>query len=132
LPDTSADFIGRQQEMTQLRDALADALSGQGRLVMLAGEPGIGKTRTAEELEIYAASQGFQTLWGRCYEGEGAPPYWSWVQILRDYVQQASADQLLAQLGPGAADIAEIIPELIEKSIRVHTILYLVGDAQQM
>ncbi|MFQ6026168.1 MAG: helix-turn-helix transcriptional regulator [Dehalococcoidia bacterium] len=115
LPDISSVFVGRQREMGELRKALEDVLSGQGRLVMLAGEPGIGKTRTAEELEIYAAGQGFQVLWGRCYEGEGSPPYWPWIQPLRDYVQQASPDHLLAQMGPGAADIAEILPELRDK-----------------
>ena len=69
-------FVGRQQEMAQLRSALDDAMSGQGRLVMLVGEPGIGKTRTAQELAAYAETRGTQVLWGRCYEEEGAPPYW--------------------------------------------------------
>ncbi len=66
-------FVGRQHEVDQLRVALEEALSGQGRLVMLAGEPGIGKTRTAQELATYAQAQGAQVLWGRCYEEEGAP-----------------------------------------------------------
>ena len=47
---TSSDFVGRQREMGELVSALDDALAGNGRLVMLVGEPGIGKTRTAEEL----------------------------------------------------------------------------------
>ena len=51
---TSGSFVGRQQEMAQLRSALDDAMSGQGRLVMLVGEPGIGKTRTAQELAMLA------------------------------------------------------------------------------
>ena len=82
-------FVGRQREMSELRVALEDAISGQGRLVMLAGEPGIGKTRTAQELVCYAEAQGAKVLWGWCYEGEGAPPYWPWLQPLRSYVQQA-------------------------------------------
>jgi len=71
-------FVGRNQEMAQLEAALDDALSGQGRLVMLVGEPGIGKTRTAQELAVLAEQRGALVLWGRCYEGEGAPPYWPW------------------------------------------------------
>ncbi len=67
-------FVGRHQEMGELRAALEDALSGQGRLMMLAGEPGIGKTRTAQELASHAEILGAQVLWGRCYEEEGAPP----------------------------------------------------------
>ena len=69
-------FVGRQLEMAELMSALDDALSGQGRLVMLVGEPGIGKTRTTQELASYAEQQGAQVLWGRCYEETGAPPYW--------------------------------------------------------
>ncbi len=57
-------FVGRRREMDELKAALDETLAGQGRLVMLAGEPGIGKTRTAQELAGMAASQGAQTLWG--------------------------------------------------------------------
>ena len=73
-------FVGRQREVAELRAALDDALAGRGRLVMLAGEPGIGKTRTAQELAVYAEQRGALVLWGWCYEGEGAPPYWPWVR----------------------------------------------------
>ena len=79
---------------------------------MLAGEPGIGKTRTTQELASYAENRGAQVFWGRCYEDEGTPPYWPWVQTMRSYVQQASREQLTAEIGPGAAAIAEIVPEI--------------------
>ena len=69
-------FVGRRREMAQLEAALAEALAGRGRLVMLVGEPGIGKTCTAQELAARAAQRGAQVLWGWCYEEEGAPPYW--------------------------------------------------------
>ena len=51
-------FVGRQREMRELKACLEDALSGRGRLVMLVGEPGIGKTRTAQELATYAGLRG--------------------------------------------------------------------------
>jgi DNA-binding CsgD family transcriptional regulator/tetratricopeptide (TPR) repeat protein len=108
-------FVGRQREMAELTDALVDAISGQGRIVMLAGEPGIGKTRTAQELRAYAESLDVRVLWGWCYEEEGAPPYWPWVQSLGSYIQQRDSEQLRFQMGPGAADIAEIIPEVRSK-----------------
>ena len=108
-------FVGREQEMGRLRSALAEAANGRGQLMMLVGEPGIGKTRTAQELARYAESQGFQVFWGWCYEGEGAPPYWPWVQPVRSYISATEPDQLRAEMGPGAADIAEVIPELREK-----------------
>ena len=60
--------------MSELRAALDSSMSGQGRMVMLAGEPGIGKTRTAQELALRAEQRGAQVLWGWCYESEGAPP----------------------------------------------------------
>jgi DNA-binding CsgD family transcriptional regulator len=112
---TGGAFVGRQREMAELKAALEEALSGQGRLFMLAGEPGIGKTRTAQELAAYAESRGTRVLWGWCYEEAGAPPYWPWVQPLRSYVQQTNPDQLHSHMGVGAADIAEIISEVREK-----------------
>ena len=74
LSPSSSSFVGRQREMGELRSALEESLAGQGRLAMLVGEPGIGKTRTAQELASYAETRGMQVLWGRCYEEEGAPP----------------------------------------------------------
>ena len=70
--DIAHVFVGRQRKMAELTAALDDALSGQGRLVMLAGEPAIGKTRTAQELGVLAEQRGAQILWGRCHEVEGA------------------------------------------------------------
>ena len=112
---TSGSFVGRRREMTELREALEETLSGQGRLVMLVGEPGIGKTRTAQEFASYAEVRGSQVLWGRCYEEEGAPPYWPWLQSLRSYFQQRTSEQLQSEMGPGATAIAEVLPELREK-----------------
>ncbi len=111
----SRDFVGRQHEMGELVFALDRAIAGRGRLVMLAGEPGIGKTRTAQELAAIAEQRGAQVWWGHCYEGEGAPPYWPWVQPIRSYVLQKDADQLRSEMGGGAADIAEILPEIRQK-----------------
>jgi predicted ATPase len=107
-------FVGRRTEMAELMAALKNALSCRGRLVMLMGEPGIGKTRTVQELAARAQASGCLVLWGNCYEGQGASPYWPWIQIIRSYVQAHDADQLCSQMGPGAADIAEIIPSLRE------------------
>ena len=66
--------VGRQREMGELKAALEESLTGRGWLAMLMGEPGIGKTRTAQELASHAETLGAQVLWGRCYEEKGAPP----------------------------------------------------------
>ena len=79
---------------------------------MLVGEPGIGKTRTAQELAFLAETRGAQVLWGRCYEEEGAPPYWPWVQTVRSYVQQCDAGKLQSEMGRGASEIADVVPEV--------------------
>jgi DNA-binding CsgD family transcriptional regulator/tetratricopeptide (TPR) repeat protein len=108
-------FVGREREMGELTVALDDALAGKGRIVMLVGEPGIGKTRTSQEFSAIAEQRGAQVFWGRCHEGEGAPPYWPWVQAIRSYVQQSDSDSLADQTGAGAADIAEIVPDIKAK-----------------
>jgi class 3 adenylate cyclase len=108
-------FVGREKEMDELRAGLEDALSGRGRLLMLVGEPGIGKTRTSEEFATYAGLRNAQVLWGRCYEGEGAPAYWPWVQVIRSYVHDREPQALMSEMGPGAADIAQVVSEVRER-----------------
>ncbi len=108
-------FVGRRHEMDELKAALEDALTGLGRLVMLVGEPGIGKTRTAAELSAYSRLRGARVMWGRCHESIGTPPYWVWMQIIRPYMREHDAHQLRSEMGAtGAAAIAEIVPELRE------------------
>ena len=108
-------FVGRQREMGDLKAALEDALAGRGRLVTLVGEPGSGKTRTAQELATYAGLRGAQVLWGRCYEEQGVPPYWPWVQPIRSYVRDRDPEQLRSERGSGASDIAASVSEVGER-----------------
>ena len=108
-------FVGRRREMDELRVGLDDALSGHGRLLMLVGEPGIGKTRTSEEFATYARLRGAQVLWGRCYEGEGAPVYWPWVQLIRSYVHERDPETLMSEMGSGASVIAQVVSEVRER-----------------
>jgi class 3 adenylate cyclase len=105
-------FVGREPEVAKLRTALDDALSGRGRLVLLSGEPGIGKTRCSDELATYARLRGAQVLTGRCYESEGAPAYWPWVQVVRSYAHSRDPDDLRSELGSGASVIAQVVPEV--------------------
>ena len=108
-------FVGRQPEMVALRAALAEAFAGRGSLLMLAGEPGIGKTRTARELADVARALGAEVLWGHCSQDEGAPPYWPWIQVVRSCIDTGDSDTLRTQMGSGAADIGGIVPELQAK-----------------
>ena len=104
-------FVGRERELDGLRAVYEDAAAGRGRLVMLVGEPGIGKTRTAEELAAYARGRGAQVLWGPCHEADGAPAYWPWVQILRQILREG--DPAFADQG-STADVLQLLPELSE------------------
>jgi DNA-binding SARP family transcriptional activator len=105
-------FVGRERELRELVGGLDDAFAGRGRLFLLAGEPGIGKSRLAEEVMAHARARGARVLVGRCWEAGGAPAYWPWVQSLRAYVRQTDSTALRSQLAAGAADLAQIIPEL--------------------
>src|SRR6185437_6769627 len=69
-------LVGRDAEWQALRTDLSDAAAGRGRIALLGGEPGIGKTRLAEELAADALAQGTVVVWGRCYDGRGAPAFW--------------------------------------------------------
>jgi DNA-binding SARP family transcriptional activator len=111
---TGGPFLGRDRELAELLAGLEDAIGGRGRLFLVAGEPGIGKSRLAEELTVRARARGAHVLVGRAWEAGGAPAFWPWVQALRSYVRETSPDALHAQLGSGAADVAQILPELRE------------------
>ncbi len=105
-------FVGRERELSLLQEALADARSGHGRLVLLSGEAGIGKSRLADELASRATDVGAHVLWGRCWEAGGAPAFWPWVQALRSWVRGREPRTLREELGAGAADVAQLLPEL--------------------
>jgi DNA-binding CsgD family transcriptional regulator len=107
-------FVGREAELAVLTADLDAAVGGRGGVVLLAGEPGIGKTRLAEELAAAAASRGVLVLWGRCWEGEGAPAFWPWVQFIRAYIRTADPVGLRQDMGAGAADIAQVVPAVRE------------------
>jgi DNA-binding SARP family transcriptional activator len=107
-------FVGRESEVEELRGGLDAALAGRGRLFLLAGEPGIGKSRLADELIREARGRRACVLVGRCWEAGGAPAYWPWVQSLRTYIEQTEPEALRSQLSGGGADLAQIVPELRE------------------
>jgi DNA-binding CsgD family transcriptional regulator len=108
-------FVGREGELAALTADLDAALAGRGGVVLLAGEPGIGKTRLAEELAAQATARGALVLWGRCWEGEGAPAFWPWVQLVRAYVDGSDPAVLRRDMGAGAAEIAQLVPALRER-----------------
>ena len=115
IPSGDGAFIGREEILAELRQVLAEVSEGQGRTVLLAGEAGVGKTRTAEEIGRMAAEAGSLVLTGRCNEAEGAPAFWPWVQIVRELVRLHATEALRDKLVAGAPEIVGLVPELAER-----------------
>ncbi|MGE0542109.1 MAG: AAA family ATPase [Dehalococcoidia bacterium] len=105
-------FVGRDEEMAALRTRLADARLGAGGVIVIAGEPGIGKTRLVAELAAWAQNDGWQLLSGRAHQADGLPPYLPFIEALRNYVRDTDPTRLEHQLGTGAAPVAMIVPDL--------------------
>lgn len=101
-------IIGRQREIAQLSSALREAIDGRGGLWLLTGEPGIGKSRLAEECERLAREAGFVRAWGRCWESGRAPAFWPWSQVVRA-LQRATATT--AHGGRRQRLLASLLPE---------------------
>jgi hypothetical protein len=111
-PQEAKAFVGRSHELAVLSAALHQAATGDARLALISGEPGIGKTELARAFSRAAAASGALVLWGSAWEDGGAPPYWPWVQVLRSYARQAGPAALAAAAGPQAAVLAQLLPEL--------------------
>ena len=91
------------------------AQDGTGSIAALAGEPGIGKTRTAEIVAERAERLGMRVFWGRCNEEPGAPPYWPWQQLVRSWIASHDESSIRQALASGVAPLAEIVPDLADR-----------------
>ena len=112
---TRTTLLGRTDELAELRLGLDDARAGRGRLFLVAGEAGIGKTRLVEALADEADLTEAAVAWGRCWEGGGASAFWPWVQVLRSCTASSPDDALVRHLGEGAPDLAQLVPELAHR-----------------
>jgi hypothetical protein len=118
---TSAGSVGRvplvdrRRELAELDAALASARAGRGRLFLIKGEPGIGKTRLAEAIAERGAERGMLALWGRAWETGGAPSYWPWTQILRTLIATRDPASFEAELGQRSRWLVQMLPELSDQ-----------------
>jgi len=114
-------FVGREEELLQLERLLADAVTGRGSLVVVSGPAGIGKTRLVEQFAALAGARGVRVLVGRNRVEEGVPPFWLWVQILRQLADAEDTRALLREVAQRSAELAELLPELgVDEAPRTH------------
>jgi DNA-binding NarL/FixJ family response regulator len=93
----------------------AAARQGQAHVVLVAGEPGIGKTRLLDEIAVRAAHDGAIVLRGGASEAEGMPPYLPFLEALGYYIQETPLDQLRMQVASTSPLLASILPELVTR-----------------
>jgi predicted ATPase len=104
--------------MNLLRQAVDRAVRGEGGLVFLYGEAGIGKTRLARELGAYARLRGMHVLYGRCpalFRMDGVPPYVLWNEVVKDFLQNCTPEQLYKVIGYYPAEVCKLVPEVRQK-----------------
>lgn len=105
-------FVGREEELRRLTKAMQDSGRGGGGLALITGDAGIGKTRIVLELAARARADGWSVLAGRCFDGDEAPPFWPWTQVLRAAAREHGLERLRRLAGPAAELVAALLPEL--------------------
>jgi class 3 adenylate cyclase/tetratricopeptide (TPR) repeat protein len=110
-PAGRTSFIGREAERAELRRLLDRAAAGEGGLVLIGGEPGVGKSRLTEEIAAEAAPR-FAVLTGHCYESGRDLPYMPWVELIEAGMVDTDPIELRRSLGDEAAEFARLVPEL--------------------
>src|SRR6266567_504361 len=91
-------FVGREHELAETFSGLEDARGGRGRFFLVTGEPGIGKTRLADQVAMHAAQCAMTVLRAGCWEGGGAPAYWPFIQLIRSALSVSDPDVSLKVL----------------------------------
>ena len=107
-------LVGREDELAALEDVLLAASRGQGRIALLAGEAGLGKTRLATELMRRATRIGFRWLWGGCSESDLALPYIPFLEAIGNYLAVSDVNAIKQRLGAGAAELGKLFPQLAD------------------
>jgi DNA-binding CsgD family transcriptional regulator len=109
-PSTDWDFVGREAELRVLRATWLAADQERSPIVVIHGEPGIGKTRLAEELASFVRANDGEVLWATSYEGGSASPYGAWRAMFRPFVESLGMPDLEARLGTEARWLAPLLP----------------------
>ena len=111
-PREGAAFIGRDAERGLVLQAIEQAGTGRGSMIVLLGDAGAGKTRLAEDVLAAARRRGCQTLTGRCYEQDDTPPLIPVIEALEEASRLMPAAVFRRAVGPSAPELAKLMPEL--------------------
>ncbi len=114
LTDVGRIFVGRDGEVDRLGQLWKEATAGERRVALLAGEPGVGKTRLAAELAVRVHEDGAPVLAGRCDEDLGVP-YQPFLEALRHYIAHTPTGELRQGLGRHGGELVRLVPELAER-----------------
>jgi DNA-binding SARP family transcriptional activator/tetratricopeptide (TPR) repeat protein len=112
VPDSADVFVGRRAELDLFEEALTETEAGRGGIVLIGGQAGIGKSRLLDEVTRRARERQMPVAWGRCWEADGAPAYWPWIQSLRAHLRGRDLERVRSELGPRRSDLVAILPEL--------------------
>ncbi|MBL9016514.1 MAG: AAA family ATPase [Myxococcales bacterium] len=113
---TVGGFVGRAQALADLASLVDRAAGGIGGITLVAGDPGIGKTRLATELATRRSD--VHAVWGTCWEGEGAPALWPWVQVVREVARRHAAIARAPILGRLHPELGEAVPAPLDEQTR--------------
>jgi len=105
-------LVGRESELGALEDALLAANRGDGQIVLLAGEAGLGKSRLATELQRRALKLGMTVLWGGCSEADLSLPYLPFLEAIGNYLATSDLTKIREQVGPVRRELAPLFPQL--------------------
>jgi DNA-binding SARP family transcriptional activator/tetratricopeptide (TPR) repeat protein len=116
-------LVDREEPLTRLAGLLVEAAAGRGNVVLVTGEPGIGKTGLARALTATAAAMGLNTGWGRCEETAGAPAFWPWSQALAHLIPTTD------NAGGVRTPLASLIPDPAVEALDANTAVFRLAEA---
>ena len=113
-------LVNRVEELQVLKEAADRAIQGEGGVIFLHGEAGIGKTRLARELAAYVRSQHMQVLSGvrthlALFRLDSVHPYAVWEEAIKDYLEVCTLEELQKVIVSYAIEVSKLIPELKHK-----------------
>ncbi len=130
-PPSRVPLIGREKELSEARAFLARLATGKGGVLLIGGEPGVGKTRLSTTIMDEARAQRALCVTGHCYEMEGMPPFTPFAEILDAVARLVPLRTFREVLGDAASEIARIQPSLRDTFPDIPAALELAPDQQR-